>query len=73
MMLIKRDPIKAGEKGSVMLLPINVAGIIPGSAPSILEIRYFLKSKRRTPRYILTASDGKILIIRRKNERKNES
>ena len=70
-MVIENEPINSGESGSVILRPINVAGIIPGSAPNMLAIIYRVKSNLKRPRYMLTRSDGRQLITLRKKVRKN--
>ncbi len=59
------------ERGSVIFCPIIVAGISPGRIPKILATRYLGKLKFSVPRYMLTISPGRQLIILKKNVREN--
>ena len=55
-----------------MLSPIRVDRIIPGITPSRPKIRFLAKGVFAAPRYIVTISPGKQLIILKKKHRNRE-
>lgn len=55
-----------------MLAPNKVASMVLGREPKVLAIKYRLKGVLTAPRYILTASPGRMKRVRKKKHIKDE-